>query len=58
MEQGVDGFDVNGLADQLASVGAGYYVITLGQNSGYFCSPNAAYDGFVGISQASARNGI
>lgn len=45
----VDRFDVNALADTLASVGAGYYVITLGQNSGFYCSPNAAYDRITGI---------
>lgn len=46
----VDGFDVAGLADDLASVGAGYYVITLGQNSGFYCSPNPVYDKLTGIS--------
>jgi hypothetical protein len=46
----VDSFDVLGLAEQLASVGAKYYVITLGQNSGYYIAPNAAYDKYVGIS--------
>ena len=47
--QAVDSFDVTALADTLATVGAAYYVITLGQNSGFYCSPNAAYDRFVGI---------
>lgn len=46
----VDHFDVEGLADELASVHAGYYVITLGQNTGFYLSPNAAYDRFVGRS--------
>jgi alpha-L-fucosidase len=46
----VDGFDVEGLARQLKACGAGYYCITLGQNSGFYCSPNAAYDKYVGIS--------
>lgn len=46
----VDSFDVNALAECLARTGAGYYVITLGQNSGYYCSPNATYDRYVGIS--------
>ena len=46
----VDGFDVEGLARQLKACGAGYYCITLGQNSGFFCSPNAVYDKCVGIS--------
>jgi len=44
----VNGFDVAALARQLASVGTRYYVITLGQNSGHYCTPNATYDRFVG----------
>jgi hypothetical protein len=44
----VDAFDVNGLARALGSAGVGYYWLTLGQNSGHYCSPNATYDGFVG----------
>ncbi|OHB78275.1 MAG: hypothetical protein A2Z25_20055 [Planctomycetes bacterium RBG_16_55_9] len=54
----IDRFDVEGLAGQLASVGAGYYLITLGQNSGYYLSPNEAYDRFVGIqpSKCSRRD--
>lgn len=46
----VDSFDVKALAKQLKSTGARYYFITLGQNSGHYCSPNAAYDKYVGIS--------
>jgi hypothetical protein len=45
----VDGFDVEGLADQIKSTGAGYYLVTIGQNSGFYDSPNATYDKFVGI---------
>jgi Alpha-L-fucosidase len=45
----VDHFDVDGLAAQLESVGASYHILTIGQNSGYFASPNAAYDRLVGI---------
>jgi len=44
----VDGFDVEGVADQLKSVGAGYYLISIGQNSGYYLSPNATYDRLTG----------
>jgi hypothetical protein len=40
----VSRFDVNTLADQLEEAGAGYFLLTLGQNSGYYCSPNAVYD--------------
>jgi len=44
----VDEFEVTGLANQLESIGARYYFITLGQNSGHYCAPNATYDGLVG----------
>ena len=54
----VDGFDVEGLANQLESVGARYFVITLGQNSGHYLSPNRTYDSLVGIqpSKCSRRD--
>jgi hypothetical protein len=45
----VDQFDVQALAAQLASTGTRYYCITIGQNSGHYCAPNATYDGLVGI---------
>ena len=44
----VDSFDTARLAAQLQEAGAGYYFLTLGQNSGHYCSPNAAYDDLVG----------
>lgn len=44
----IDGFDVEALAKELQSVGARYYQITLGQNSGYYLSPNATYDRITG----------
>ncbi len=40
----VDDFDVEALAGQLSRAGARYLVFTLGQNSGFFNAPNAAYD--------------
>ena len=43
-----DKFDVDALAGQLEAVGAKYFVITLGQNSGYFISPNSGYDQLTG----------
>jgi hypothetical protein len=46
----VDHFNVDGLAQQLQAVGAGYYQISIGQNSGYYLSPNATYDRLTGIS--------
>jgi len=54
----VDSFDVAAFAERLATIGAGYSIITLGQNSGYYCSPNATYDKYVGIapSKCSKRD--
>ncbi|MBD3349111.1 MAG: hypothetical protein GF400_07955 [Candidatus Eisenbacteria bacterium] len=46
----VDGFDVDGLARQLADVRAPYLFITLGQNTGHYLSPNERYDSLVGRS--------
>jgi hypothetical protein len=40
----VRAFDVETVAKQLEAMGVGYFVITLGQNSGCFISPNTAYD--------------
>ena len=45
----VDGFDAEGMAKRLEQVGAGHYQISIGQNSGYYLSPNAVYDKIVGI---------
>ena len=54
----VDAFDLDGLVAQIVSTGTKYYVITLGQNSGHYCSPNATYDQIVGIrpSKCSRRD--
>ena len=49
----IDAFDVDRLADQLKSVGAAYHVFTIGQNSGFYCSPNSTYDGIVGITPSN-----
>jgi hypothetical protein len=54
----VDGFDVQGLAGRLESVGAKYYLITIGQNSGFYIAPNSTYDKLTGIrpSKCSRRD--
>lgn len=41
-------FDVVALAEQLEAMGAKYFVFALGQNSGWFNSPNATYDRITG----------
>lgn len=54
----VDAVDVNALAAQLSSVGAPYFFITIGQNSGHYLAPNETYDRLVGItpSKCSRRD--
>jgi alpha-L-fucosidase len=42
--QQINGFNVEGLADQLEEVGADYFVITLGQGSGLLLAKNEIYD--------------
>lgn len=42
--------DVEAIAGQLHEAGAGYYLLTLGQNNGYYCASNAAYTRYTGRS--------
>jgi alpha-L-fucosidase len=46
----VDRFDVAAHVSQIESTGAKYHIFTIGQNSGFYVSPNATYDRIVGIS--------
>ncbi len=54
----VDGFNTEGLARQLASTGAGYLILSIGQNSGHYLAPNKTYDELVAIqpSKCSRRD--
>ncbi len=54
----IDAFDVDALARQLSAARVPYFVITLGQNSGFYLSPNETYDRIVGIrpSKCSRRD--
>ncbi len=54
----IDAFDVEGLARQLEAAGTRYFVLTLGQNSGHYLSPNRTYDRLTGItpSKCSRRD--
>jgi alpha-L-fucosidase len=44
----VDHFDVEGLAEQIKSTGAGYHILTIGQGSSYFLTPSPAYARLIG----------
>ena len=52
----VDGFDVEGMAKRLESVGAGHYQLSIGQNSGYYLSPNPVYDKITRTSTEQVRS--
>lgn len=40
----IDGFDLGGFMDQLQASGADWLIFTIGQNTGYYCSPNEYLD--------------
>lgn len=44
----VNAFDVKGLVRQLKEMKVDYFVLTLGQNTGYYCAPNKAYEQLAG----------
>jgi hypothetical protein len=50
----VDAFDVEAFADRIADTGSGYHLFTIGQNSGFYCSPNETYDRLVGRPAAAS----
>jgi hypothetical protein len=46
----VNSFDVKKFAEQVHEAKVGFVLFTLGQNSGYYCAPNAVFDSIVGVS--------
>jgi len=44
----IDRFDVEAFAGQIHQCKADYVIFTLGQNTGYYCSPNATYEKYLG----------
>lgn len=54
----VDHFDTEGLARQLDSIGAGYLIFTIGQNSGYYLSPNKTYEQLTGITGKCSKRDL
>jgi alpha-L-fucosidase len=54
----INEFDVEGLAQQIKSVGAGYLIFTIGQNSGYFVAPNKTYERITGVKGKCAQRDL
>ncbi|NQU51398.1 MAG: alpha-L-fucosidase [Bacteroidetes bacterium] len=47
--EAVNSFNVERFASQVNDAGAGFVMFTLGQNSGYYCSPNSTFDNKLGV---------
>jgi hypothetical protein len=55
----VDSFDAPSFAQQVQQTGAKNVLLMLGQNTGFYCSPNAAYEMYAGVqsgTRASKRD--
>jgi hypothetical protein len=55
----VNSFDVPAFAAQVQATGAKNILLMLGQNTGYYCSPNAPYEKYAGVqpgTRASTRD--
>ena len=52
----INNFDVAALAQQAAQAGAKWVLLPLGQNSGYYLSPNATYESIVNEGKTSTRD--
>jgi len=46
-------FNAEAFAEAVNDTGAKYIVMTLGQNSGWYCSPNAVYENYIGVSEGT-----
>ncbi|WP_433304551.1 ricin-type beta-trefoil lectin domain protein [Actinoplanes sp. CA-030573] len=53
--QRVNAYQVAGVVGQLKSVGAGYFILAVGQNDGFWASPNTTYDKLVAASGHPSR---
>jgi len=56
LDEAVDRFDVPRLLEDFAATGAEWYLLTLGQNTGYYLSPNAVIDELAGKGHCSQRD--
>lgn len=54
----VDQVNVEKLASQIDSVGAGYLIFTIGQNSGYYDAPNKIYEHLTGITDKCSKRDL
>jgi hypothetical protein len=51
----IDAFDAEGLAEELAACGAGYFFITISHGHGLYCCPNETYDRLLEVDADQSR---
>lgn len=56
LDEAVDKFDVSHLVEDVESTGAEWLIFTMGQNTGYYVSPNAVMDTLAGPGHGSRRD--
>jgi hypothetical protein len=56
LDEAVDGFGVERLLDDVAASGAGWLIFTLGQNTGFYASPNPVIEELAGPGHCSQRD--
>lgn len=56
LNEAVDNFDIDGFMADFDKTGADWLIFTLGQNSGYYASPNSVIDSLAGLGHTSRRD--
>jgi len=56
LDEAVDNFDVKGLLDDFEQTGASWLIFTIGQNTGFYASPNPVIDQLAGPGHCSHRD--
>ena len=56
LNDAVDNFDIKGFMADFDKTGADWLIFTLGQNSGYYASPNSVIDSLAGSGHTSRRD--
>lgn len=56
LNDAVNGFDVDGLVEQVSGTKASWAIFTLGQNTGMYASPNSYLESIAGPGHTSARD--
>ena len=56
LDEAVEGFQVDRLLEAVEAAGAGWLIFTLGQNTGFYASPNPVIEGLAGPGHCSQRD--